>query len=188
MKGTSRLLLLLGLTALGPMSPSITAAQTSVFVGGAAAIPIADFGEVADLGIQGSLGGTVDVGMTGFALRATGFFGSYPHSIAGERSDLYGATVLAGYTVAEAYELRFRVWAGVGGTVHARKSDRFPGLDASRRGLTVSGGASVSRPVGRVNVFASGLYTRGLGDLGTSSYPTEFVTIGGGVSIPLSLD
>ena len=181
-------LVLFGLATLGSGSPDAVAAQTEVFVAGAAALPLGDFGEIADLGIHGQLGGTVEVGTSGFAVAASGFFGSLPHAIAGDRSDLYGATVLTGYTIVDAYELRLRTWAGVGGMVHTRKSDRFPGLDGSKRGLSVSGGAVVSRPVGRISLFGSGFYTRGLGDLGTSSYPTEFVTIGGGVSIPLSRD
>ena len=176
------------LTAVSKLSPGGAMAQATVFAGAAAAIPLADLGAIADLGFQGFVGGTVEVGTAGFALGATGFFGNNPHELAGESSDLYGATVLAGYTIAEPYGLRARVWAGVGGMVHALKSDTFPGLNTTQRGLTLSAGGSVSRPVGRVGVFVSGLYTRGLGDLGTSSYPTELVTLGGGVSIPLSID
>jgi hypothetical protein len=149
---------------------------------------LGDFGSVADLGIVGSAGGTVELGTSQFVVGAMGFFASFPHAIAGERSDLYGLTVLMGYTIAEGYGVRFRGWAGLGGTVHAHKSDSFPGLDVSQRGVTVSAGGTVSRPLGRVSVFVSGLYTRGLGDLGTSAYPTEWVTLGAGVAIPLSIN
>ena len=188
MKGSRSFLSPLVLAAMMVLRPLGSAAQVSVFVGGAAAIPVADLGAIADLGFQGFVGGTAEVSPTGFVLGATGFFGNNRHELAGEGSDLYGATVLAGYTIAEAYGLLARAWAGVGGMVHAVKSDTFPGLNATQRGLTVSAGGSVSRPVGRVSVFVSGLYTRGLGHLGSSSYPTELVTLGGGVSIPLSID
>ena len=188
MRGSRSVLSPVAFAAMMVLRPLGGEAQVSVFAGGGAAIPVAGMGAIADLGVQGFVGGAVEVGMTGFAIGATGFFGNNAHELAGESSDLYGATVLAGYTIAEAYGLRARAWAGVGGMVHALKSDTFPGLDATQRGLAVSAGGSVSRPVGRVAVFVSGLYTRGLGDLGTSSYPTELVTLGGGVSIPLSID
>jgi len=176
------------LTLFAAVGPSGASGQVTVFAGGAATVPVSDFGTVADLGYLGSIGGTMEVGTTGFAVAVAGFFGSNRHKIAGERSDLYGMTVLGGYTVAEANEFLFRTWGGLGGMVHARRSDTFPGLDASKRGLSVSVGAEVSRPVGPVSVFATGLYTHGLGDLNTSSYPTDIVTLSGGVAIPLSID
>jgi hypothetical protein len=181
-------MLVAGLALVGLLSPSSGTAQASIFVGAAAAVPLADLGTVADVGLHGYVGGTVEVGETGFALGVTGFFSSHPHVIGGDRSDLYGANVLAGYTIAEAYEFSFTAWAGLGGMVHARKSETFPGLNASKRGLAGTVGASVSRSIGRIGLFASGLYTLGLGDLRTDSYPTEFVTLGGGVSIPLGVD
>ena len=176
------------LTAVALLSPSGAVAQATVFAGASAAIPLGDFGAVADMGYQGRVGGMTDVGRSGFAVGATASYGSNPHEIDGEGSNLYGATVLAGYTIVETYGIRARALAGLGGMIHARKSDTFPGLDAKQSGLTVSVGGSVSRPVGRVGVFVSALYTRGLADLGTSSYPTELITLGGGVSIPLSID
>jgi len=178
----------LGVTALALLGPGRATAQATVFAGGVAALPVGDFADVAEPGYRVHSGGMVDLGTTGFLVGATGFFGSNPHTIEGERSDLYGVTVLGGYTVAEAQSIRFTGWVGLGGMIHTRKSDVFPGLDASKRGLTLSVGGSVSRPVGRIGVFVSGLYTRGLGDLGTSTYPSEFVTLGGGVAIPLSVD
>ncbi|MDH3207849.1 MAG: hypothetical protein OEO79_14690 [Gemmatimonadota bacterium] len=176
------------LTLFAAVAACDVSAQATVFAGGAATVPVSDFGTIADLGYLGFLGGTVEVGSAGLAVGAAGFFGSNQHKIAGERSDLYGMTVMVGYTVAEAYEVRFRTWGGLGGMVHARRSDTFPGLDASKRGLSVSVGAEASRAAGRVRVFASGLYTHGLGALGTSSYPTDIITLNGGVAVPLGID
>jgi hypothetical protein len=188
MMGTRSRLAISALTTLALLSPVAAVAQAAVFVGAAAAIPVGDFGGVADLGYQGRAGATVDLASTGFVVGVAGFYGSHPHEISGDRSDLYGATVTGGYEIAEASGVRVTAWAGLGGMIHARKSDTFPGLDASKRGLTVSAGGSAVRPVGRVSVFLSALYTRGLGDLGTSAYPTELVTLGAGVAVPLSLD
>lgn len=180
--------LVLALGAAVAAAPARIEAQADLFVGGAAVIPVGDFGAIADLGYQGLVGGTVDLGVGGFAVGGTGFYGRSPHTVDGDRSVLFGATALVGYTVAEPYGARVRGWAGLGGMVHQRRSDNFPGLDASRRGLSLSGGATVSRSVGHVAVLVSALYTRGLGDIGGSAYPTELVTLGAGLSVPLSLD
>jgi hypothetical protein len=188
MIGTRSGVALSALTALALLSPVPTVAQTAVFLDGAAAIPVGDFGGVANVGYQGRAGATVDLAGTGFVVGLAGFYGSHPHEISGDRSNLYGATVVGGYDIAEASGVRFTVWAGLGGMIHARRSDTFPGLDASKRGVAVSAGGTAGRPMGRISVFLSALYTRGLGDLGTAAYPTELVTFGAGVAVPLSLD
>jgi hypothetical protein len=143
---------------------------------------------VTDLGYQGQVGVTVDLASTRFAAAMIGIYGRNGHEIEGERSVLYGATVLLGYTIADARGVHFKAWVGLGGLVHEHKSDSFPGLDTSKRGLSASAGGTAMRPVGRVSVFVAAHYTRGLGALGTSTYPTELITLGGGVVIPLGID
>lgn len=157
-------------------------------VGAVASVPLGNFGDVADAGYQGLLAGTVALGGSAALVRALGFYGRSPHAVPGNRSELYGLTVLGGYRLGRAYGLALTAWAGLGGAVHSRRSDTFPGLDASRRGLTVSGGATVTRSLGRVGVFVLALYMRGVGELDTGSYPTEWVAIGGGLEIPLGID
>lgn len=176
------------LVALAGFLPVSVGAQASVSAGGGAAIPLADFGDVADVGFQAQLGGTLPLGQAGAVVGATGFYGRNSHRLAGERSDLYGVTVLGGYRLDVARDVRVTPWVGVGGTVHAHKSESYPGLEASRRGLTLTGGGTLSKGVGRVRVFASAFYVRGLGDLGGVTFPTELVTLGGGVEIPLRID
>ena len=168
--------------------PAQASAQQTVFVGAGAVIPMGEFGSVADLGYQAQVGGTMQLAETHFVIGAAGFFGRADHEIPGERSTLYGATVLAGYSIATRYDLTVTGWAGLGGMIHAHESGTFPGLDASRRGLTVNAGGGVARPVGRVSAFVSALYTRGVGGLGTSAYPTEWITLGGGIAIPIGMD
>lgn len=176
------------LCALVGLLPFPVGAQMSVFAGGAAAFPLGGFGDVADVGFQASLGGTIPLGLDGAVAGLTGFFGRNSHRIAGDRSELYGATVSAGYGLELPRGVRLTPWVGLGGAVHARKSESYPGLEASKRGLTVSGGGSVSKEVGRVRVFASAFYLRGLGDLAGDAFPTQLVALGGGVSIPLGRD
>lgn len=168
--------------------PAGVNAQASVLVGGGAAVPLAGFGDVADVGFQVEGGGTVPLGRAGVLARAVAFYGRNGHRIAGDRSELYGVTVLGGYAVELGSDVRLTPWIGIGGAVHARKSESFPGLDASRRGLTLTGGGTVSRGVGRVRVLASVFYVRGVGDLGGDAYPTQLVTVGGGLEIPLGID
>jgi len=168
--------------------PDSVRAQAAVFVGGAAAVPVADLRDVAELGGQVFAGGTWEVGTGGLALGATGHFSRLPHRIDGERSHVYGLSVLAGYSLIASEAWRLRAWAGLGGAVHERRSSTYPGLDASKRGMALNGGVAVSRAVGRVELFMSAFYTHGLGDLGTASFPTDLTTVGAGVSVPLGLD
>jgi hypothetical protein len=169
------------------LAPGVLAAQVSLFAGGGATLPSGDFADVAELGVLAFVVASTEVGERGLSVAAAATFASTPHAISGDGSDLYGLTVLAGYRLLEESGARLDGWVGLGGMVHARRSETFPGLDASERGLTVTGGASVSRPVGRVGVLLSGFYTRGLGDLGTTRYPTAAFTVGAGLMVPLGM-
>lgn len=188
-----RLLPSLGVALVSVGAIAVAPAQArsqslTLFAAGAAAVPVGGYRGVADLGYQGFLGAETDLGRTALTVGAAAFYGANPHGIAGERSKLYGVSVLAGYTVAQPYGVDLSLLAGLGAMIHARRSDAFPGLDASKRGLSVSTGVSLSRPVGRMGVFVSGLYVRGLGKLNSASYPTELFLVAGGVSVPLSVD
>ena len=176
------------LVAAFALLPGWASAQASILVGGSAAVPLAGFGDVADVGFRVEAGGTAPLGRGGALARAVAFYGRNAHRIAGDRSELYGATVLAGYELDLGSDVRLTPWIGIGGAVHARKSEAFPGLEASKRGLTVTGGGTVSKGVGRVRVLASVFYLRGLGDLGGDAFPTQLVTLGGGLEIPLGID
>lgn len=178
---------LVGLLASLLLLPPAVSAQ-AIFVGGGAGLPLGDFGEVAEPGYQLLAGGSVEVGGTRFAVGLAGLFGRNGHALAGERSTLYSVSALGGYRAVESGATRLTLWGGLGGAVHARSSDTFPGLDASKRGLVVSAGATGSYALERVRIFLLGFYTRGLGGLGSSSYPTELVTAGAGVSIPIGRD
>lgn len=173
------------LTLLGLM-PVPGLAQVSVVVGGSAAVPLGDFADVGVVGAQGVLGASLAVA-GGAVVEARGFYGRNGHRIEGERSELYGVTVLGGYRMDVGGEVLVTPWVGLGGAVHAHKSEPYPGLEASRSGLTLDGGVAVSRAVGRVRVFGSAFYTRGLGELG-GAFPTELVTLGAGLEFPIGSD
>lgn len=167
------------------IGPTVASAQASLFGGAGAALPLGDFADVVDPGIEAFAGGTLGLGTGGVSLRAMAYYARHPHEIEGDRSDVFDVSVLAGYRVARVSGVGVSAWAGAGGMVHSRRSSRFPGLDTSRRGLSVSVGASASRPTGAVNVLVIALYTRGLGDLDTAAFPTAHLTIGAGVSVPI---
>jgi hypothetical protein len=176
------------LVALLALLPAAGTAQGSLHAGGSAAVPLARLGDIAELGFQTGLGATFALGRGGAVVGIEGFYGRNAHRIAGERSDLYGATVRAGYAIPFAGDVRLTPWVGLAGAVHARKSEPYPGLEASRRGLSLTGGATLSKGVGGIRVFASAFYLRGLGRLGGDTFPTELVSLGGGIEVPLGLD
>lgn len=176
------------LVALVAGRPGSVRAQLAVFVGGAAAVPVAELRDVAELGGQVFVGGTWEIGTSGLALGATGHFARLPHRIDGERSEVYGLSLLTGYSLVASDAWRLRAWAGLGGAIHEHRSNAYPGLDASKWGLALDAGMAVSRPVGRVELFVSAFYSHGLGDLGTASFPTDLAAFGGGVSVPLGID
>lgn len=165
--------------------PAGGSAQVSVVAGGAGAVPLGDFADVADVGFQGVLGASVELG-NGAVVGAQAFYGRNGHRVDGERSDLYGLAVLAGYRWHADGGVALTPWIGLGGMAHAHKSEPYPGLEASRGGLSVHGGATVSKAVRRLRVFGSVFYTRGLGRLGTT-FPTELVSLGAGIEVPLRL-
>lgn len=173
------------LAAILAAIPGSATAQVTVFAGGAAAMPVGHFGDVADLGYQAMLGGAFAVGSGGALAGLSGFYAHTDHSARGERSAVYGLSALGGYALGEAYGVTLTLWAALGGAVHARTSDAYPGLDTSKRGLMLGGGASLARPVGRVSLFLFGAYSSGLGGLNTRAYPTELAAAGAGVAIPI---
>lgn len=173
--------------ALLLLLPQGVEAQVAAVVGGAASIPLAGYAEVTKLGGQGQVGLQLGLG-GGATVTAQGFYDVNPHRIAGDRSHVYGLDVLVGYDVGSASGMRLTPRAGIGGVVHSSRSEGFPGLNASRRGLTLTLGATVARQAGRLRPFLSWGYARGLGDLGSDSFPTEWMTIGLGLEIPLALD
>ncbi len=164
--------------------PVSVSGQLGVLAGAAASVPLGPYGDVATLGVQGRLG--VVLGQdAGLRFAAHGFWDRNPHRIPADHSVVYGLNVLVGFGLSAAYELVVTPWTGLGGAVHARRSEQFPGLNASRRGLAVTAGATVARPMGGFSPFLSAFYERGLGGLDSDRYPTGWLTVGGGVEIPL---
>ncbi len=167
------------------LSASGAAAQTTVFVGGAATIPVGGYAEVARTGWMAFGRALFGVGDARLSLGAEGFVGSNRHDITGEKSNLYGGTALVGLSIHDSDAVGVSVFGGVGGMIHSRKSESFPGLDTSKAGLTASVGAGLEVPLGPVGGFLAGTYTQGLGAVDTAAFPTRFLAISGGVTIPL---
>lgn len=166
--------------------PGGSQAQLALVVGGGGSLPLSTYGEIAELGVQGLVGVTLRA-QRGMVMSVSAFFNRNPHTIGGDRSHLYGLSAAIGYALGEPRVLRVTPSFGITGMEHARRSDTFPGLDASERGLGLTAGTTISRLVGRLSPFLSVSYTRGLGGLGEDRYPTEWLAIGGGVEIPLTV-
>jgi hypothetical protein len=166
------------------VSAGSAAAQMEVLVGAGALVPVARFADVATsgpLGVAGVLVGVRD----GVFLGAQGFYGRAGHLIRGDRSDVYGGSALVAWSLYRTESVSVRIAAGLGGAVHALRSQTFPGLNTSRTGLIASVAALVTTAVGGVTPFFEGGYARGFGDLDTAPFPTEMSTVALGLAIPL---
>jgi hypothetical protein len=170
------------LAALLSVLPADSRAQVSLTLGAGASVPLGGYGDVAELGAEGRVGARLPLDSS-VRLAADAFFVRNGHDVDGDHSELYGVNVLVGYALEVGTGLDLTPWGGVGGVVHARKSSSFPGLNASRRGVAVTVGLTLSKALGRMSPYLSSFYARGVGDLGTDSYPTEWLAIGAGVEI-----
>lgn len=169
-------------------SMSGAAGQADLSLSAGAGFPLGDFGDVADVGFQGAAIAAVRPGSGRLALAAKASYGRAPHAIEGDRSDLVGLSALARYPLIDAEGGRLSALWGAGVLWHSRRSDRFPGLDATRVGAAVDVGLAASRPVGGVRLLVSLFYTRGLGALDSESFPTELMAASIGITVPLTGD
>jgi hypothetical protein len=148
-------------------------------------IPTGGFGDVARTGLVVVAGVSRGVAGSRLTLGLEGLYGRAPHALPGERSELYGASVDVDYALVAREPVSVDVSAIVGGLVHAHKSASFPGLDATRTGPSAGARAAISRRVGRVRPFIRVAYTRGFGELGGGTFPTQWLSVDGGLVIPL---
>lgn len=172
--------LVLTLAALA--SPASSSAQASIFVGGGLTVPIGDYGDFAKAGWMGNAGVVVPLGEGGFGIGASGFYGSNSHDAPADddKTNLYGATVFAIYTMPGDGALLPYVFAGPGYMTHAYKP--ATGSDASGSGLALSGGVGADIPLGSLRGFVEGQYLTGLGD---EVDGTDLFGINVGVSFPI---
>lgn len=184
MIGAWRRVALVALLSSAPARPA--SAQTTAYLGGGALVPTEGFADVADVGylVTGGLRKRVASGSR-LSLGLEGFYGRASHGLPGERSDLYGASALVGYTLYTGDPLAFELSAEVSGLSHAHKSKSFPGLDSTRSGLALGAAATIWAHFGGVRPFVRGGYARGVGGLASAAFPTRWVGLSGGLAIPL---
>lgn len=160
-------------------------AQTTLIVGGGALLPSEGLADVADVGYLVNGGVRRRVRGSSLSLGLVGSFGRAAHGLAGEHSVLYGVAGLVGYTVYAGGPLSVELSGTVGGFSHRHTSTSFPGLDSSRSGLTAGAGTTVWARFDAIRPFVEAAYVRGFGDLDSAAFPTRWVSVVGGVAIPL---
>lgn len=168
-------------------APADATAQWA-FLGASATVPVGDYadfgdGDGASTGYMANGGVMFPVGEGKVSVGAQGFFGTNGHDTDGDKTNLYGATALAGVTLAEPdAATRPFVFGGLGLIVHSYKSESFPDFEGSENGLAATGGAGVAFTAGEsLGIMLSGSYTLGFGD--TSD--TTFLALGAAAQIPL---
>ena len=164
--------LALATTFLALASPAVSSAQTSIFVGGGASIPVSDFSDFdgdgagtdgASTGWQGMVGAQFAVGEAGLTVGPRVYYGSNSHDTTGDKTNLFGGTALVNYGFGDPEALNPFVWGEFGVMSHAFKSDAAPATDATSTAAVWAGGAGVGFPLGGVNGFVAAGYTAGLG-------------------------
>ena len=155
------------------MAPADSSAQTSIFVGGGATIPVSTFSDFDDdgagtdgasTGWQATAGAQFIIGEGGFSVGPRVFYGSNSHETDGDKTNLYGATALVNYGFGDPEAVNPFLWGEFGVMSHAFKSDSAPSAEGTDTAAVFSGGAGVGFPLGGVNGFIAAGYTKGLGD------------------------
>ena len=158
-------------------------AQTSAFVAAGAVFPVSDFAAIADPGPAVAAGVVLEGVVPRLVVGAEGSYGWAEHTLGDARSDVYSVMAFAGYPLSGLGTLEVTPLAGLGGIAHARRSEDFPGLDATRAGLGAMIGLRLAFPVGRLRGFAAGSYASGIGDMNSDAFPTETLLLTAGVTI-----
>ena len=185
--------LALATTFLALSAPADSSAQTSIFVGGGATIPVSDFSDFdgagagtdgANTGWQGTVGALFAVGEAGLAVGPRVYYGSNSHETTGDKTNLFGGTAVALYGFGDPEALNPYVFGEFGVMSHAFKSDAAPATDATSTAAVWGGGVGVGFPLGGVTGFVSAGYTAGLGDNSGTTYFALFAgatfAVGGG--------
>ncbi|MEQ1857928.1 MAG: hypothetical protein ABL963_15845 [Longimicrobiales bacterium] len=160
----------------------------------AQAVPYAEVGVAVPLGLLSSIAAPGPLVTAGLAARPAApgvqfgadiWYARARHDAGDARSDLAGVTAWVAYALEAAGSLEVAPTLGIGALAHSRRSHDFPGLDATRAGLSLELGLVASAPVGRVRVLLSGSYLRGTGATGSAAFPTELASLTAGVVLPL---
>ena len=162
---------------------SAASAQASAFVAAGAIVPLEDFNTVAEAGPALAAGVVFETRAPRLSAGVEGVYGWANHRLGDARSDVYALMGFAAYTLSGLGTLELRPRVGVGAIAHARRSDEFPGLDATRAGMGGMLGLHAAIPIGRVHAFASGSYVRGAGGMDSEAFPTQLVLVTAGVTL-----
>jgi hypothetical protein len=160
-------------------------AQMTVFVAGGGLVPLGGLADIAHLGPLAIGGVSMRIGGSPLSVGAEGLYGRSNHLTAGDRSDIYGASAVVSVALYEVELVTVRLSGGVGEATHAHHSTAYPGLEASRTGLTAGGGGTVAVRFDGVEAFLRAQYMRGLGGLDTRAFPTELMGAALGAAFPV---
>lgn len=157
--------------------------QASAFAAAGALVPLQDFTTVAKAGPAVVAGVVFDTDVPRLAAGLEATYGWANHRLGNARSDVYALMGFAAYTLSGFGPLEISPLLGLGAIAHARRSDDFPGLDATRAGLGGMVGLRAAIPLGRVHAFTSGSYVRGAGGMHSEAFPTQLVLLTAGVTL-----
>ena len=158
-------------------------AQATAFVGGAATVPVSDFGDEKKNrpGWMGFGGVLFAAGEGGLAVGGEGFYGSNNHQNPGDKTDLYGGLALIAYSSQDPNALAATLFGGAGILVNSFKSASAPDLDAWQSAFAASVGLGVDFPLGGVGLSLAAKYIQDFGKTDT----TKLLAIRAVVMIPL---
>ena len=169
------------------LAPTDSSAQSTVFIGGGATIPVSTFSDFdgdgagtdgASTGWTATAGAQFVVGEGGFSVGPRVFYGSNSHETDGDKTNLYGATALLNYGLGDPEAVNPFLWGEFGFMSHAFKSSVAAAEDTSTAGVWPLG-AGVGFPLGGVAGFLAAGYTAGISD----NSDTKLFGIYAGVSI-----
>jgi hypothetical protein len=158
-----------------------SASAQAVFLGAGATIPTSTYGDYAKTGWMGFGGVLFPVGDAGLSVGGEGFYGSNSHETEGDKTNLYGAMGLVGFSFMPEASAQPFVYAGAGYMTHSYKSDSFPTAEGSESAMAVGLGGGVSFPLGGVRGMAAASYNQGLDTL----KETKFIGISAAIQIML---
>jgi hypothetical protein len=172
--------------AVVTLAPAAASAQSSVFIGGAATIPVGTLTSEggfasAGTGWQGTIGALFPMGQSGLTLGPRVYYGSNQHDREGDKSNLLGGAALLNYGFRDPTTLNPFLWVEVGVLSHAFKSASDPNVEATSTSGGIAGGVGLGIPLGGIGGFVSAGYNSGLG----GDFDTNYFGLYAGLSFSL---
>lgn len=171
---------------------SDASAQAAISVAGTATIPTGDYsdfvfgaGDGANTGWQGTVVALFGVGDGGLSVGPRVYYGSNNHDTDGDKTNLFGGTAVASYSLGDPAALNPFLFGEFGVMSNSFKSESVPAsADTKSTAVVWSGGAGLGFPIGGVNGFVAAAYTAGLSDNSAITYVGVYAgvtfAVGGG--------